>query len=160
MAREIKWAAVALRNLITSNPFHYIDISWVWYVAIQITSNSIACSTACSGWQQMHHQSSALLIDRWFPSQRACNAESILISWCHQILCVFSAICNSTWTMVPKSICLRQHPMNWLSISSSKSEGEVGCRVRLMHDDVMTRRRFLHYCPFVIRRMHWSVVDS
>ena len=59
-------------------------------MASQTTGVSIVCSTVCAGANQRKHQSSASLAlwgestaDRWFPSQRASNAENVSIWWRH-----------------------------------------------------------------------------
>ena len=60
---------------------HYSDIIMS---GMAITSISIVCATICAGADQRKHQSSASLAfagDRWFPSQRASNAENISIWW-------------------------------------------------------------------------------
>ena len=57
----------------------------------QITSNSTDYSTACSCLPQRNHQNSTLLalcegnppVTGGFPSQRASNAETVSIPWCH-----------------------------------------------------------------------------
>ena len=59
-------------------------------MAFKISSVSIVGSTVCSGSDQRNQQSSAALAfaeesngDRWFPSQRASNAENVSIWWRH-----------------------------------------------------------------------------
>ena len=57
-------------------------------MASQITGMSIVCSIVCSGADQRKRQSTVSLAfvressgDRWFPSQRASNAENVSIRW-------------------------------------------------------------------------------
>ena len=57
-------------------------------MASQITGVLIVCSAVCSGADQRKHQSSTSLDfvgDRWFPSQRASNAENDCIWWRHHV---------------------------------------------------------------------------
>ena len=66
---------------------HYSDVI-MSATAFQITDVSILYSTVCWGANQRKHQSSASLffvkgIHRWFPSQRASNAENVFIGWRH-----------------------------------------------------------------------------
>ena len=70
-------------------PVHYNDII-MSVMAFQIPGVSIVCSTVCSGADQRNQQSSASLafvrgIHRWFPSQRASNAENVSIWWRHHV---------------------------------------------------------------------------
>ena len=72
---------------------HYSDITWASWCL-----KSLATRTACSGWEQRKHQSSALLVlcegnplvTSGFPSQTASNVESI------SMLCQLHAIFNDT----------------------------------------------------------------
>ena len=59
--------------------------------ASQITSLTIVYSTVHAGTDQRKHQSPASLgfvrgIHRWFPAQRASNAEIISIRWRHHVI--------------------------------------------------------------------------
>ena len=68
-------------------PTHYTDVI-ISAKTSQITGVSMVCSAVCSGADQRKHQSSATLafvrgIHRWFPSQRASNAENVFIWWRH-----------------------------------------------------------------------------
>ena len=59
--------------------------------ASQITSLTIAYSTVYAGADQTKNQSPASLgfvrgIHRWFPAQRASNAENISIWWRHHVI--------------------------------------------------------------------------
>ena len=77
-------------SLLEFQNHHYSEVI-MSTMASQITGLSIVYSTVCSGADQRKHQSSASLTfvrgeftgDRWFPAQRASNAEDVSIWWRH-----------------------------------------------------------------------------
>ena len=77
-------------------------------MASQITGVTIVYSTVCSGEDQRKHQSSASLAfvrkftgDRWFPAQKATNAENVSIWWCHHYF-----ICSKFYEIVYPNSCI------------------------------------------------------
>ena len=80
-----------VRNVIRRFYIIFSRKQWVTiiqlYHGVSYQRRSTICSTNCSGWKQIRHQSSALPVlcywnPPWFPSQRATSGESVP---CHDV---------------------------------------------------------------------------